>query len=91
MSTTSDPESGGQEVQWLGRLAEGTKATVVRLAGGRALQNRLVSMGLTVGSDIEVVRSSRASGGPTLVAAGGTRLAIGRGMADKIEVTVRSD
>ncbi len=89
MSTTPDRESSEQNVQWLGRLKKGTKATVVRLAGGRALQNRLVSMGLTVGSDVEVVRSGRASGGPTLVAAGGTRLAIGRGMADKIEVTVR--
>ena len=91
MSTTPDGDSGERKVQWLGRLEKGTKATVIRLAGGRALQNRLVSMGLTVGSDIEVVRSSRTSGGPTLVAAGGTRLAIGRGMANKIEVAVRED
>ena len=91
MSTTPDGDSPEQKVQRLGRLEKGTKATVVRLAGGRALQNRLVSMGLTVGSDVEVVRSSRVSGGPTLVAAGGTRLAIGRGMADRIEVTVRTD
>jgi Fe2+ transport system protein FeoA len=70
----------------LSRLPAGAAATVVSLAGGRQFQSRLVSMGLTVGCGLTVLRSS-GSGGPALIATGTTRLAIGRGMADRILVS----
>jgi Fe2+ transport system protein FeoA len=45
-------------------------------------------MGLNVGCDLEVVHSGDGRGGPTLVAAGESRLAIGHGMLDRILVAV---
>lgn len=73
-------------VRPLSRMPEGTKATVVRLAGGREFQNRLVSMGLNIGCELEVVHGG-GRGGPTLVAVGQTRLAIGYGMARRVMVS----
>jgi len=75
-------------VRPLSRVPPGRSATVVALAGGRAFQSRLVSMGLNVGCGVTVIRSSNPSGGPTLIAMGGTRLAIGYGMAEKIMVSM---
>ena len=75
-------------VRPLVHIPAGTKATVVALAGGRQFQHRLVSMGLNVGLEIEVIHSSDGRGGPTLLATGETRLAIGQGMAEKILVAV---
>ena len=70
-------------------IASGGKAKVVALLGGRGFQNRMVSMGLKVGCEIEVLH--RGSRGPVLVAAGGTRLALGHGMAERILVQVPSN
>lgn len=63
----------------------GTKVRIISLAGGRGLQERLISMGLSVGSEINVVKKGMP--GPFLIAAGETRLAIGAGMAHKIMVS----
>ena len=60
---------------------------MVALAGGREFQHRLVSMGLNVGREVKVIRGSKGVGGPTLIALGQTRLAIGRGMAERIMVS----
>jgi len=73
----------------LNRLRPGQRATVVGLVGGRGFRMRLLSMGLRVGSEVEVVHSSNGAAGPTLVAAGETRLAIGHGMAAKVLVAVK--
>ena len=75
-------------VQPLSRIPRGRKATVVALAGGRGFQDHIVNMGLNVGCEIEVIHSSSGRGGPTLIAAGQTRLAIGHGMASKIMAAV---
>lgn len=75
----------------LSTIAAGKKGMVIALAGGRQFQDRLVSMGLNVGCEIEVVHSSNGRCGPTLVATGETRLAVGHGMADKILVAVDPD
>ena len=72
----------------LSTIAAGKKGMVVALMGGWQFQNRLVSMGINVGCEIEIVYSSNGRGGPTLVATGETRLAVGHGMADKILVAV---
>lgn len=69
-------------------LMSGTTGTVVELHGGRAFQDRLMSMGLAPGAAIRIVRQGR--GGPVLVAVGETRLAIGRGMSEKVFVEVNA-
>lgn len=72
----------------LGMMKAGQKGTVVALNGGYKFQTRLVSMGVNIGSDIEVIHSGNGRGGPTLIATGETRLAIGYGMLDRILVAV---
>ncbi|MFP4139091.1 MAG: FeoA family protein [Planctomycetota bacterium] len=63
----------------------GQRARVASLDGGCNCASRLRSMGVTVGSELELVK--RNNWGPVLIAVGGTRLAIGRGMARQIHVT----
>lgn len=72
----------------LSRLRAGQAARVAALEGGREFQARLVSMGLLIGTQITVVRASGDSHGAALIAVGPMRLGIGRGMAEKIMVTV---
>ena len=67
-------------------LPVGASASVVRLAGGHGMQGRLASMGLHVGSQVRLLHAPRGSG-PALVGIGQTRLAIGRGMAERILVS----
>lgn len=62
------------------------KAFIVALNGGVELQNRLVSMGLHVGKEVEILFPCTRFNGPTIVAAGEARLAIGYGMASRIIV-----
>ena len=63
----------------------GQKVRVVSIVAGRGLRQRLISMGLNVGSEIEVIKSG--APGPFLIAVKETRLAIGRGIAYKIMVS----
>jgi Fe2+ transport system protein FeoA len=75
-------------IQPLSLVKAGQKGIVVALTGGREFQNRLVSMGLNVGCELEVVHSGDGRGGPTLVATGESRIAIGHGMLDRIQIAV---
>jgi Fe2+ transport system protein FeoA len=61
----------------------GETVQVVRIEAGRRLSQRLVELGLTPGVVIQVVH---VNSGPILIAVRGARLAIGRGMAEKILV-----
>jgi ferrous iron transport protein A len=70
----------------LGRLGEGASATVVSLPVGRHVQSRLKNMGLKVGDTVRVLRGGPGRWGPTLIAQGNLRLAIGRGMAQDVLV-----
>ena len=74
----------------LSSLCQGQKAKVVSLAGGHAFRQRVLGMGLRVGRDIEVIGGA-GRGGPVVVAAGDTRLAVGQGMAEKIMVVVETE
>ena len=66
-------------------VLSGKKVKIVSLTGGRGMQERLVSMGMGPGSEIEVIR--RGDPGPFIVAIGEARMAIGTGMAQKIMVS----
>ena len=68
----------------LAMASAGEKLRIVSVAGGRGVHHRLASMGLNVGSEIEVIK--KGFPGPFLVSAGDTRLAIGAGIAHKIMV-----
>ncbi|MEW6219349.1 MAG: transcriptional repressor [Thermodesulfobacteriota bacterium] len=63
----------------------GEEVRIARIRGGREIQSRLAAMGLHVGLWIEVIQ--RDAPGPFIVAAKGTRLALGHGLAGKIEVS----
>jgi Fe2+ transport system protein FeoA len=51
---------------------------------GRSMRQRLCDMGITFDCPIKIIIN--AHGGPVLLEVRGTRLALGRGMAMKIEV-----
>jgi ferrous iron transport protein A len=51
---------------------------------GHELEGRLAAMGLVPGTEIEVIWNSRQ--GPFLIAVKGSRIVLGRGMAQKIRV-----
>ncbi len=68
------------------RLSDAPQNTILKLVsidGGRQVRHRLTELGLVLGIELRIVQNH---GGPILVAVHNTRLAIGRGMADKIQV-----
>lgn len=65
-------------------VASGRRVRFVGIQAGCRLQNRLAAMGLVPGIEIEVVRNSVM--GPVIVQVRGSRMALGRGMANKIFV-----
>lgn len=59
----------------------GQRLRLVGVHGGEALRRRLLSLGLSVGDEVEVVH--RRNGGVVL-ARGGNRVALGKGVAQKV-------
>ena len=72
----------------LNQAAAGLRGTVVALAGGTRFQERVVSMGLDIGREVEVLQASCNGNGPVRLAVGETRLALGHGMAGKVMIAV---
>ncbi|ANF23345.1 FeoA family protein [Thermococcus piezophilus] len=68
----------------LSALGPGEKGIVVNIAGGHYARQRLVSMGLSPGAMVQVIESH--SMGPIIFSVGGSRFAIGRGLASKVMV-----
>lgn len=64
-------------------LEEGEEAIIHSVTGSANLIGRLASLGLTSGIRVRIVRNI---GGPLIVTTNGTRIAIGRGQAQKIGV-----
>jgi ferrous iron transport protein B len=67
-------------------LQPGKKAVIRHLEGGRSLLSRLAALGFTPGAVISVLRSS--DHGPLLVSLRGSRVALGRGEAAHIFVSL---
>lgn len=65
-------------------LARGRQGTVRELGGGKVFASRLAAMGLSVGSQVEVLQNR--GHGPVLVLVRDTRIALGRGEALKVMV-----
>lgn len=68
----------------LSQIHEGEKVTINSLHEGNELNRRLTSLGFTPGVDIEIMQNF--GRGPMIVKVRGTKVAIGRGEAEKIKV-----
>jgi ferrous iron transport protein A len=68
----------------LSQVAEGEIVSIVEIEGGRGLRGRLTTMGLLPKTQIQVVRNG--GSGPFVISIGNTRMALGRGVVDKIIV-----
>ena len=67
------------------KLTDSSSGSIVRInkiIGGEKLRDKLLSMGLLPGKDIEVL--SVRQNGPVIVKINDTRIVIGHGMASKI-------
>lgn len=65
--------------------SSGKRIKISSFAGGRGMQERLFSMGLVPGSEIEVIQ--KGAPGPFIITVKGSRLAIGAGIAERIMVS----
>ena len=65
-------------------LPDGAGARLVMIQGGPGLRSRLTAMGLRTGAAVRVVHNG--GRGPFVVAAGESRIVLGRGMARKVLV-----
>lgn len=69
-------------------LSEGEKGIVAKLNGGRTFMEKMNSMGISPGESIEVLTGT--PGQALLVMIGNSRLALGFGLANKIEIEKQS-
>ncbi len=67
----------------LSNVSVGQKVRMVRADAGRRFSHRLAELGLTPGVEFSVLHDN---GGPLLISVRDSRIAIGRGMANKISV-----
>lgn len=79
------PSNGDPKLCSLDHVAEAMRAEVVKVDGGREVNRRLAQLGIYLGTVLQV-KQSAPLGGPILIEAGGTTVAVGRGLARKILV-----
>lgn len=81
---------GHQQIP-LNHLPPGEKAHIMALCGGRAFRERVFSLGLNIGCEVEMMKNSGncRTPGPVLVRAGDTRLMLGHRMAEHILIQRR--
>jgi ferrous iron transport protein A len=73
-----------QNTKHLSQVDEGEIVSIVAIDGGGGLRSRLTTMGLLPKTRIKVVRNG--GFGPFVIRIGNSRMALGRGVADKIVV-----
>ena len=71
----------------LSELAPGTRGIVQGLRGGQRFNTRMVALGFTVDTEVEVIQNL--GHGAIIVAVRGTQVALGRGEAAKVQVQVQ--
>lgn len=69
----------------LGEILVGQKVRLVAVDGGRQLVRRLLSLGLCIGSEVEVLHHR---GHGVVVARAGNRVALGKSIAEKLRAEV---
>ena len=65
-------------------LGTGETARVIEVRGGKEVNGRLASLGVLPGATVSAIRTTR--GGPVILHVHDSRVAIGRGMAQKVMV-----
>lgn len=70
----------------LAMAAIGEEVRLESIRGGEKLTHRLTALGLTPGVSLSVVQDS---GGPLLLSVLDSRIALGRGMAQKVMVSLK--
>jgi len=71
------------KVKLLSSVPVGSKVRLNAIEGGKSLTRRLLSLGISLGSEFEVI-NHRGEG--TVVARGGNRVALGAGVSNKLLV-----
>ncbi|WP_315116473.1 ferrous iron transport protein A [uncultured Clostridium sp.] len=66
-------------------ISSGKNCSIFNIEGGDTLRKKLMEMGFNTGAKVEIVKNDV---GPLIIGIGGSRVAIGRGMAQKITVEV---
>jgi ferrous iron transport protein A len=74
-------EEAGPRGQTLAEIQPGQRVRITGHHGGRMLRARLLAMGLNLGREVEVIQNNR---GLIIVGVNGGRLALGRGISQKI-------
>lgn len=69
----------------LSEILVGQKVRLVAVDGGRQLIRRLLSLGLSIGAEVEVLHHR---GRGVVVAREGNRVALGKGIAEKLHAEV---
>jgi ferrous iron transport protein A len=80
-------ESGDSTVP-LDQLATGQVGLVRDLAGGHTFVGRLSALGFTPGAHVKMVQNH--SLGPIIVLIRGTRIALGRGQARRVQIELKT-
>ena len=70
----------------LAKLNVGDQGKVTRILAGRSATKRLYEMGFNTGARVEVLKNDR---GPMIVGLGGHKIALGRGLAEKMLVGLK--
>ncbi len=86
MTASSGPSADAVPLE---SLPDGAEARLVMVRGGPGLRSRLTAMGLRAGAAVRVVHNG--GRGPFVVAAGESRIVLGRGMARKVLVVPEND
>jgi len=67
----------------LSAVPPGRRVRIASYAGGRMMRSRLASLGLTLGREVNILQNNR---GLIIVGVNGGRVALGRGVSQKIMV-----
>ncbi len=70
----------------LSEAPEGSTVRVKRFLGGSMAVRKLMELGIREGTTIKVIRNAHI--GPIIVEVEGSQIALGRGLASKVEVEV---
>jgi len=68
----------------LSALGTGEKGVVIGISGGRGILKRMTAMGFVPGTDVVILQNF--GHGPIIVRARDARIALGRGVAGRIQV-----
>lgn len=68
----------------LNLVSPGKEVVIKAIVGGRQIRNRLMDMGLVKGSEFQVLKNFQP--GPCIIGIGNSRIALGRGISEKIIV-----